>query len=34
MDNMQGENLDVKLMKSDLEGVLQELNKYKQYHKS
>ncbi len=34
MDNMQGENLDVKLIKSDLEGVLTELNKYKQYHKS
>jgi hypothetical protein len=34
MDSMQGENLDVKLMKSDLEGVLHELNKYKQYHKS
>jgi hypothetical protein len=34
MDNMQGENLDLKLMKSDLEGVLKELNKFKQYHKS
>ncbi|MPN11195.1 hypothetical protein SDC9_158496 [bioreactor metagenome] len=34
MDNMQGENLDVKLIKSDLEGVLKEMNKYKQYHKT
>lgn len=30
MDNMKGENLDLKLMKSDLEGVLEDLNKYKQ----
>lgn len=30
MDNMQGENLDLKTMKSDLEGVLNDLHKYKQ----
>lgn len=31
MDNMQGENLDLKLIKSDLEGALEQLNKYKQF---
>ncbi|WP_410507274.1 hypothetical protein RSJ42_10625 [Methanosarcina hadiensis] len=31
MDNMQGENLDIKLIKSDLEGVLKDMKKYKQY---
>ncbi len=31
MDNMQGENLDLKLMKSDLECVLKDLKKYRQY---
>jgi len=31
MDNMQGENLDLKLMKSDLEGVLKDLKKHRQY---
>ncbi|HWR25436.1 MAG TPA: hypothetical protein VN278_04285, partial [Methanosarcina sp.] len=30
MANMQGENLDVKLIKSDLEDVLKNLRKYKQ----
>lgn len=34
MDSMQGENLDLKLIKSDLEGVLKELNRFKQFHKS
>ncbi len=34
MDSMQGENLDVKLIKSDLEGVLKDLNRFKQFHKS
>ena len=34
MDNMQGEDLNVKLIKSDLEGVLKDLNRFKQYHKS
>jgi len=34
MDDMQGEDLDLKLMKSDLEGVLRDLNRFKQYHKS
>lgn len=31
MDNMQGENLDIKLIKSDLEGILKDMKKYKQY---
>lgn len=31
MDNMQDENLDLKLMKSDLEGVLKNLKKYRRY---
>lgn len=31
MDNMQGEDLDLKLMKSDLEDVLEKLQKYRQY---
>lgn len=31
MDNMKGENLDLKLMKSDLEGVLNNLNKYRHF---
>ncbi|HIH94972.1 TPA: hypothetical protein HA338_13465 [Methanosarcina acetivorans] len=31
MDGMQGENLDLKLMKSDLEGVLKDLKKYRQF---
>ncbi|MDQ1276211.1 MAG: hypothetical protein QG610_1786 [Euryarchaeota archaeon] len=34
MDDMQGENLDLKMMKSDLEGILIDLKKRKQYHKS
>lgn len=31
MDGMQGEDLDLKLMKSDLEGVLKDLKKYRQF---
>jgi hypothetical protein len=31
MTDMQGENLDLKIMKSDLEDVLKKLKKYKQY---
>jgi len=31
MDGMQGEDLDLKMMKSDLEGILKDLKKYRQY---
>lgn len=31
MDNMQGGNLDLKLMKSDLEGVLSEMRKFRKF---
>ncbi|WP_440947578.1 hypothetical protein ACSAZL_04715 [Methanosarcina sp. T3] len=31
MDSMQGEDLDLKVMKSDLEGILKDLKKYRQY---
>ncbi len=31
MDNMQGNDLDLKVMKSDLEAVLKDLNKYKHF---
>jgi hypothetical protein len=34
MDNMQGEDLDLKLMKSDLEGILRDLKKYRRGSKS
>ncbi|KKH99735.1 hypothetical protein EO95_03525 [Methanosarcina sp. 1.H.T.1A.1] len=34
MDDMQGEDLDLKLMKSDLEGILRDLKKQGRYSKS